>query len=166
MVPVLSHIRCHSSKRVVQAHQPVATVRTLFASCPAADPCCPDMWLPRWALVALPDSILLCCVTSMSPKCKFLSTCHRSCEVPTLQLGVASVNQKSHMPMSGCPKCSQAARVAEPQPTFAEARLPELVAWDFERNDTEGIYPNKVILGSNKMVHWVYSRCPRGQPHR
>ncbi|KAL3143779.1 hypothetical protein ABBQ32_003608 [Trebouxia sp. C0010 RCD-2024] len=67
---------------------------------------------------------------------------------------------------AGCPKCSTKHRNQNPQPTFAEARPAELAQWDFERNDAEGFYAHKITLGSRKLVHWICSRCPRGQPHR
>ena len=67
---------------------------------------------------------------------------------------------------SGCAKCSSAARTLQPQPTFAEAQPAELAEWDHERNEAEGLYPHEVTLGSGKKVHWICSRCPRGQPHR
>ncbi|KAL3144687.1 hypothetical protein ABBQ38_001814 [Trebouxia sp. C0009 RCD-2024] len=53
-----------------------------------------------------------------------------------------------------------------PQPTFAEAQPAELAEWDHERNEAEGFYPHEVTLGSGKLVHWVCSCCPKGQPHR
>lgn len=65
---------------------------------------------------------------------------------------------------AGCPKCS--ARTKQSQPTFADAQPAELSQWDFERNDARGLYPDKITLGSNRMVHWICSCCPRGQPHR
>ncbi|KAL3143853.1 hypothetical protein ABBQ32_003675 [Trebouxia sp. C0010 RCD-2024] len=67
---------------------------------------------------------------------------------------------------AGCPKCSLASRVKHPQPTFAEAQPVELAEWDHERNEAEGFYPHLVTLGSGKLVHWICSCCPRGQPHR
>ncbi|KAL3144787.1 hypothetical protein ABBQ38_001899 [Trebouxia sp. C0009 RCD-2024] len=68
---------------------------------------------------------------------------------------------------SGCRKCSLKYRgMKKSQPTFAEAQPAELAEWDFERNDAEGFYPHKITLGSHKLVHWICSRCPRGQPHR
>ncbi|KAL3150082.1 hypothetical protein ABBQ38_013426 [Trebouxia sp. C0009 RCD-2024] len=67
---------------------------------------------------------------------------------------------------AGCPKCSARQRKQQPQPTFAEAQPPELAEWDYERNDAEGFYPHKITLGSGKLVHWIGSCCPRGQPHR
>ena len=67
---------------------------------------------------------------------------------------------------SGCPKCSQANKVIQSQPTFAEAQPACLAEWDYERNDAEDFYPDKITLGSHKQVHWVCLRCPRGQPHR
>ena len=35
---------------------------------------------------------------------------------------------------SGCPKCSQALKVFQLKPTFAEAQPAELAEWDYERN--------------------------------
>ncbi|KAL3145724.1 hypothetical protein ABBQ32_003255 [Trebouxia sp. C0010 RCD-2024] len=66
---------------------------------------------------------------------------------------------------AGCPKCSSRKRKQTSQPTFAEAQPPELAEWDHERNEAEGFYPNHITLGSNKLVHWICSHCPRGQPH-
>ncbi|KAL3144767.1 hypothetical protein ABBQ38_001882 [Trebouxia sp. C0009 RCD-2024] len=67
---------------------------------------------------------------------------------------------------SGCPKCSRQNRKHTSQPTFAEAQPACLAEWDHERNEADGFYPHKVTLGSGKLVHWICSRCPRGQPHR
>ena len=67
---------------------------------------------------------------------------------------------------SGCPKCSQASKVNQSHPTFTEAQPACLAEWDYECNDAEDIYPDKITLGSGKLVHWVCSCCPRGQPHR
>ena len=67
--------------------------------------------------------------------------------------------------MSGCPKCSLANNFSQPQPTFAEAQPACLAEWEYERNDAKDIYPDKTTLGSGKLVHWICSCCPRGQPH-
>ncbi|KAL3144795.1 hypothetical protein ABBQ38_001907 [Trebouxia sp. C0009 RCD-2024] len=67
---------------------------------------------------------------------------------------------------AGCPKCSRQDSKKQSQPTFAEAQPSELAEWDHERNEADGFYPHKVTLGSQKPVHWICSRCPRGQPHR
>ena len=67
---------------------------------------------------------------------------------------------------AGCPKCSQASKITQPQPTFAKAQPACLAEWDYELNDARGIYPDETTLGSNKRVHWICSCCPRGQPHR
>ena len=67
---------------------------------------------------------------------------------------------------SGCPRCSGANKVIQSQPTFAEAQPACLAQWDYERNDAEELYPNIITCGSDKLVHWVCSCCPRGQPHR
>ena len=69
---------------------------------------------------------------------------------------------------SGCPKCSRSRCEGNrgSQPTFAEAQPAELAEWDHERNEAAGFYPQEISLGSAKKVHWICSRCPRGQPHR
>ncbi|KAL3144772.1 hypothetical protein ABBQ38_001886 [Trebouxia sp. C0009 RCD-2024] len=67
---------------------------------------------------------------------------------------------------SGCPKCSHKNQKRNSQPTFAEAQPACLAEWDHEHNEADGFYPHKVTLGSSKLVHWICSRCPRGQPHR
>ena len=67
---------------------------------------------------------------------------------------------------AGCPKCSQALKITQPQPTFAEAQPAQLADWDYERNDADGFHPANLTLSSGKHVHWMCSRCPRGQPHR
>ena len=60
---------------------------------------------------------------------------------------------------AGCPECSRANKVLQSQPAC-------LADWDYERNDADDIYPDSITLGSKKLVHWVCSCCPRGQPHR
>ncbi|KAL3143855.1 hypothetical protein ABBQ32_003677 [Trebouxia sp. C0010 RCD-2024] len=67
---------------------------------------------------------------------------------------------------AGCPKCSLASKGKHFQPTFAEAQPAELAEWDHAHNEAEGFCPHLVTLGSGKLVHWICSCCPRGQPHR
>ena len=67
---------------------------------------------------------------------------------------------------SGCPKCTQQSKGHQSQPTFAEAQPACLSEWDYEHNNAKDIYPDSTTLGSHKSVHWICSRCPRGQPHR
>ena len=67
---------------------------------------------------------------------------------------------------AGFPDCCHSRQVSKPQPTFAAAHPACLAEWDHERNQEEGFHPDVVTLGSNKQVHWICSRCPRGQPHR
>ncbi|KAL3144783.1 hypothetical protein ABBQ38_001896 [Trebouxia sp. C0009 RCD-2024] len=67
--------------------------------------------------------------------------------------------------LAGCPKC-HTRKTWKSQPTFAESQPPQLAEWDHEGNEAEGIFPHKVTLGSNKLVQWICSCCPRGQPHR
>ena len=67
---------------------------------------------------------------------------------------------------AGCPMCSNAQKVKLSQPTFAEAQPACLAEWDYEHNETDGFYPEVITLKSGKLVHWICSCCPRGQPHR
>ena len=67
---------------------------------------------------------------------------------------------------AGCPKCSHQNKSRQSQPTFAEAQPACLAEWDYEHNDAKDIYPDNTTLGSSKLVHWICSCCPRGQPHR
>ena len=77
----------------------------------------------------------------------------------------ARISMRTHA-QAGCPRCSQAMKVTQPQPTFAVAQPAELAEWDYERNQEEGFHPDSITLGSNKQVHWICSCCSRGQPHR
>ena len=63
-------------------------------------------------------------------------------------------------------KCSAKNRTQQAQPTFAAAQPAELAEWDHERTNAEGLYPHKITLGSNKLVHWICLCCPEGKPHR
>ncbi|DBB15031.1 TPA: hypothetical protein ACH3X3_004614 [Trebouxia sp. C0006] len=40
-----------------------------------------------------------------------------------------------------------------------------MLEFDFERNRRAGVDPDKITAGSHKMVHWVCTNCPKGQPH-
>lgn len=65
---------------------------------------------------------------------------------------------------SGCPKCqSHSSRTK--RPTFAASNHHLLEEWDHPRNALEGIFPNKITLGSKKQVHWVCNKCPAGEQH-
>jgi len=52
------------------------------------------------------------------------------------------------------------------QPTFEAAQHPLLLEWDYECNLKDGIHPSSTTLGSNKLVHWVCQKCPKGQLHQ
>ncbi|KAL3144780.1 hypothetical protein ABBQ38_001893 [Trebouxia sp. C0009 RCD-2024] len=67
---------------------------------------------------------------------------------------------------AGCPKCSMIERKQMSWPTFSEAQPACLAEWDHKHNEADGFYPHNVTLGSQKLVHWICSRCPRGQPHQ
>ena len=65
----------------------------------------------------------------------------------------------------GCPRCSYSHRTYNKQPTFEEEHT-LLHEWDHERNAEDGILPHNTTLQSNKLVHWVCSKCPKGKLHR
>ena len=67
---------------------------------------------------------------------------------------------------AGCPRCKRAQRPYQRLPTYAEAQPACLAQWDYDRNNKDGSYPDVITLGSGKLVHWICSCCPRGQPHR
>ena len=66
---------------------------------------------------------------------------------------------------SGCPKCSIRSRSWNRQPSLSQSQHPAMLEFDFERNRRAGLDPDKVTAGSNKMVHWICNKCPKGQPH-
>ena len=43
---------------------------------------------------------------------------------------------------------------------------PLLKDWDSEANAKEGLFPDKLTLGSSKRVHWVCHKCPLGLTHK
>lgn len=57
VIPELSYVWGYSSEAVVGADLPVAAVWAMSAPSSAGHPCSPDMWLPGWTVVALPDSL-------------------------------------------------------------------------------------------------------------
>ncbi len=66
---------------------------------------------------------------------------------------------------SGCPKCSSQRRLVNRQPSLTQSQHPAMLEFDFERNQRAGLDPDKITAGSGKMVHWICTKCPRGQPH-
>ncbi|DBA66760.1 TPA: hypothetical protein ACH3X2_001907 [Trebouxia sp. C0005] len=66
---------------------------------------------------------------------------------------------------SGCPKCSSANRPYEKQPSLTQSQHPAMLEFDSERNRRAGLDPDKITAGSAKMVHWICTKCPKGQPH-
>jgi len=40
-----------------------------------------------------------------------------------------------------------------------------MMEFDFERNRRAGLDTDKITAGSGKMVHWICTKCPNGQPH-
>ncbi len=69
---------------------------------------------------------------------------------------------------SGCPGCFNTRRAMSKvrHPTLAECNHPLLQDWDTEANAKEGLFPDKLRLGSNKRVHWVCHKCPLGLTHK
>ncbi len=66
---------------------------------------------------------------------------------------------------SGCPKCSSINKPWNRQPSLTQSQHPAMLDFDFERNQRAGLDPDKITAGSAKMVHWICTKCPRGQPH-
>jgi len=66
---------------------------------------------------------------------------------------------------TGCPKCMHKSKSWNRQPTLTQSQHPAMLEFDFERNRRAGLDPDKITAGSNKMVHWVCTKCPKGQPH-
>jgi len=69
---------------------------------------------------------------------------------------------------TGCPECYNLKRGRSKvrHPTLAECNHPLLKEWDDEANAKEGLFPDKLRLGSNKRVHWVCHKCPLGLTHK
>jgi len=66
---------------------------------------------------------------------------------------------------SGCPKCSSIKKPWKRQPSLTQSQHPAMLEFDFERNRRAGLDPDKITAGSNKMVLWICTKCPKGQPH-
>ena len=66
---------------------------------------------------------------------------------------------------SGCPKCSSTNKPWNRQPSLTQSQHPAMLEFDFERNQRAGLDPNKITAGSAKTVHWICTKCPKGQPH-
>ena len=66
---------------------------------------------------------------------------------------------------SGCPKCSRMNKPWNRQPSLTNSKHPAMLECDYDRNRRAGLDPDKITAGSNKMVHWICTKCPKGQPH-
>ncbi len=66
---------------------------------------------------------------------------------------------------SGCPKCSRKASTVNRQPSLTQSKHSAMTEFDVERNRRAGLDPDKITAGSNKMVHWICAKCPKGRPH-
>ena len=63
------------------------------------------------------------------------------------------------------PNCSSINKPWSRQPSLTQSQHPAMLEFDFERNWRAGLDPDKITAGSNKMVHWICTKCPEGQPH-
>ena len=84
---------------------------------------------------------------------------------PTCNHSWPATVQKKTQNNSGCPKCAKKSAGHTRQPTLTASNHPVMVEFDHSRNQAAGLDPDKITLGSNKKVHWVCSKCPKGQPH-
>jgi len=66
---------------------------------------------------------------------------------------------------TGCPKCMNKNKSWNRQPSLTQSQHPAMLEFDFERNRRAGLDPDKITAGSNKIVHWICTKCPKGQPH-
>ena len=66
----------------------------------------------------------------------------------------------------GCPACSKKQQLYKKQPTLAASRHPVMAEFDRELNCIHGLDPDKITLGSQKMVYWMCLKCPKGKVHR
>ena len=67
---------------------------------------------------------------------------------------------------SGCPVCSRRKANPQKQPTLTESRHPVMVEFEYELNRIQGFDPDKITLGSGKMLYWMCTKCPQGKLHR
>ena len=66
---------------------------------------------------------------------------------------------------SGCPRCSSVNRPSNRQPSLTQSQHSAVLEFDFERNRRAGLDPDKITAGSQKLVHWLCTKSPKGQPH-
>ena len=66
---------------------------------------------------------------------------------------------------TGCPKCSTINKTWSRQPSLTNSKHPAMLEFDYERNQRAGLDPDKITAGSGKLVHWICTKCPKGQPH-
>ena len=66
---------------------------------------------------------------------------------------------------SKCPKCSRKSQAVNRRPSLTQSQHPAILEFDIERNWRAGLDPDKITAGSQKLVHWICTNCPKGQPH-
>ncbi|DBA66766.1 TPA: hypothetical protein ACH3X2_001912 [Trebouxia sp. C0005] len=144
---VLKIVLLQSSKNTVLSrprHQPTETrVAETVASCQESAP-------GRQAYHSQQRSACVVELHWLCPKCGH-----------SWQAGIsAKVRSRSK-----CPKCSSVNRPRNRQPSLTQSQHPAMLEFDFERNRRAGLDPDKITAGSNKIVHWICTKCPKGQPH-
>ena len=66
---------------------------------------------------------------------------------------------------SECSMCSSKYKDVDRKPTLTQSQHPAMMDFDFDRNKKAGLDPDSITAGSGKMVHWICTNCPKGQPH-
>ena len=66
---------------------------------------------------------------------------------------------------TSCPRCSMQNPNRTKHPSLTEGNHPVMAEFDFESNRAAGLDPDKISCGSDKRVHWICRKCPKGQLH-
>ena len=67
---------------------------------------------------------------------------------------------------SGCPMCArERSKKHQQQPSLAASGPAVMAFWDYETNELAGLDPERITMGSGKVVHWMCSKCPLGLKH-
>ena len=80
----------------------------------------------------------------------------------------ALVFQRTRFQGTGCPWCArEARRIRTRHPSISSGAGHLLAEWDWEANETDGLHPDTVTLGSVRQVHWVQrEECKLGLVHK
>ena len=163
--------------------------RKVLWSCPNCPADCPHIWLATVQSRTIGANCPYCCGRSL---CKHNSLATKapkqarywdhSKNVKTPEQTLAGSSFQAHWQCpdcqhewqaaigkkvfdgTGCPRCSSGKYTK--QPTFQATEHTLLREWDHKRNAENGIYPHNTTLQSNKLVHWLCQKCPKGQQHQ